>query len=69
MTKLPTDQRLKVEKQIEDKQIIQDFRPYLGLSQIAEPCARKLWYSFRWCAQIKIEARIHRLFQRGHREE
>jgi len=69
MAKLPIDQRLKVEKQIEDKFVIQNFRAYLGISQIAKPCPRELWYSFRWCAQTKITARVNRLFQRGHREE
>lgn len=69
MALLPVDTRLKVESQIEDVRYPQDFRPYLGMSGIASPCARSLWYSFRWCSEREIIARIHRLFQRGHNEE
>ncbi len=69
MVALPADSRLKVEQEIEDKFIEGDLRPYLGLSGIADPCARKLWYAFRWCATEQIEARKHRLLSRGHREE
>lgn len=69
MAKLPTDTRLKVEQQIEDEWVIQEPRPYLGISGIGEKCARSLWYGFRLCSQQKISQRMHRLFQRGHREE
>lgn len=69
MAKLPVDTRLKVEKLIEDEFVIQGFRPYLGISGIGEKCARKIWYGFRFCSQQKISQRMHRLFQRGHREE
>lgn len=44
-------------------------RPHLGASLIGRPCARALWYSFRWTTQQKHEPRILRLFLRGHREE
>lgn len=69
MAKLPEDTRLKIEKEIEDGLIEQDFRPYLGMSSIGEECARKLWYGFRLALKKKITPRQHRLFQRGHREE
>lgn len=44
-------------------------RPYLGASSIGDPCSRKLWYSFRWAAPKKFEARTLRLFEDGHRGE
>ena len=69
MAQLPIDTRLKVEIAIEDEVVIQEFRPYLGISSIADSCARKLWYGFRLCKKRSISARLNRLFQRGHREE
>ncbi len=44
-------------------------RPHLGASLIGRPCARALWYSFRWTTPQQHEPRILRLFLRGHREE
>jgi hypothetical protein len=44
-------------------------RPHLGASLIGRPCSRALWYSFRWATKPAHEARILRLFARGHREE
>lgn len=31
-------------------------RRYLGASAIGDPCARKLWYGFRWTSKREIEA-------------
>lgn len=69
MAQLPIDTRLKIEQQLEDGLIEQEVRPYLGISWIGEPCLRKMWYTFRWCAFQKINPRKQRLFSRGHREE
>jgi hypothetical protein len=44
-------------------------RHYLGGSAIGNPCERALWYSFRWAVKREFDGRMHRLFQRGHREE
>ena len=44
-------------------------RTYLGISVIGEPCARKLWLSFRWFGFELFPGRMYRLFRRGHREE
>lgn len=44
-------------------------RKHLGVSEIGESCERKLVYSFRWVAKEVFEARMLRLFQRGHRQE
>lgn len=44
-------------------------RPYLGASELGEPCARRLWLRLRWVAVEKFEGRMLRLFDTGHREE
>lgn len=44
-------------------------RPYLGWSEVGEPCTRYLWLRFRWAENEIIEGRIARLFDTGHREE
>ena len=44
-------------------------RKYLGLSALGDPCTRKVWFNWRWCAPEKFSARMLRLFRRGHREE
>lgn len=44
-------------------------RYHLGASVLGDLCTRKLWYSFRWVQTIGFEARMLRLFDRGHREE
>ena len=45
------------------------FRKHLGASLIGNDCARKTWYSWHWAKEIKFDARILRLFNRGHLEE
>jgi CRISPR/Cas system-associated exonuclease Cas4 (RecB family) len=44
-------------------------RPYLGASEIGEPCARRLWLRFRWAGAEKFDGRMLRLFDSGNREE
>lgn len=44
-------------------------RPYLGASQIGDPCARKLWYGFRWAGRRAIPASGLRRINDGHRGE
>jgi hypothetical protein len=44
-------------------------RPYLGASQIGDPCTRKLWYSFRWALTRTISASGYRAIHDGHRGE
>lgn len=46
-----------------------EHRNHLGVSVIGDKCSRKLWYGFRWCKLEKFEARMKRLFARGHSEE
>lgn len=45
------------------------FRRHLGASVIGDECARKIWYNFRWSLVEHFEARMLRLFNRGHLEE
>ena len=47
----------------------QEPRAHLGISEIGEPCSRKLWYKFHWVAFEEFSGRMLRLFNRGHREE
>ena len=44
-------------------------RTHLGASIIGQECARASWYTFRWAFYKRHDARMLRLFQRGHREE
>jgi len=44
-------------------------RPYLGMSQLGEDCARKLLYYFRWVSKDKIDGRVNRIFTTGHNAE
>ncbi|WP_299730109.1 hypothetical protein [uncultured Endozoicomonas sp.] len=42
------------------------FRAHLGGSIIGRPCERALWYTFRWCTEVKHSGQLLRLFQTGH---
>lgn len=44
-------------------------RTHLGISNIGDPCARKIFFGFRWVARQNHSGRILRLFNRGHMEE
>lgn len=44
-------------------------RGYLGMSQIGEPCERKLWYSFRWAMPRVLPAAALYRIEDGHRTE
>lgn len=44
-------------------------RSHLGASLIGHDCKRYLWYTFRWVKNETFDARMNRLFRRGHREE
>lgn len=45
------------------------FRTHLGASVIGKECGRHIWYGFRWFRKSKFQARMLRLFNRGHLEE
>ena len=40
-------------------------RPHLGASIIGRPCAREIWYSFRWVQAPGFDGRMLRLFETG----
>lgn len=44
-------------------------RPYLGASELGEPCVRRLYYRFHWAGRECFNGRMYRLFDTGHREE
>lgn len=52
-----------------EQQADEGLRPHLGASLIGHPCARHLWWVFRWARAAKFEGRMLRLFDRGQREE
>jgi hypothetical protein len=45
------------------------FRDHLGASLIGAPCARAIWYSWRWATRAAHTGRLLRLFQTGHLAE
>jgi len=65
LTKFKNTTAAKIEELTEPGEL----RPYLGCSKLGHSCDRYLWYSFRWCYNREIPARLKRLFNRGHREE
>lgn len=54
---------------LEAKALAEKPRGYLGMSQIGESCARKLWYSFRWAGREAFKADTLKRFADGHRTE
>lgn len=53
----------------ENAKIVEEHRPYLGMSQLGHECKRYLWYYFRWAYAPEYTQRQLRIFSRGHREE
>jgi hypothetical protein len=45
------------------------FRSHMGASLIGGECSRAIWYTFRWFTRPNHDARLLRLFNRGHLEE
>lgn len=59
-----------VHKAIEFREIVDEPRPYLGMSGIGGDCLRAQWFGFRWASGNRIlEPRVKRIFQRGDLEE
>lgn len=54
---------------LEHYQIPEEKRPYLGISGLGGICNREKWYTFRWAYTFFKTPKLHRLFNRGHREE
>lgn len=45
------------------------FRSHMGASLIGRECARFVWLSWHWAYKTMFDARMLRLFNRGHMEE
>lgn len=58
-----------IDKQVQLKHKEEPKRKHLGASLIGQPCARQIWYGFRWAAEERHSGRLLRLFNRGHLEE
>ena len=54
---------------IEGGLVKQESREYIGMSGLAGPCARKIWYDFHWSYDRMITKRLERIFARGSHEE
>lgn len=57
-----------INSKIEDEQE-DGRRDHLGASLIGRECLRELYYTWRWATDRKFDARMIRLFNRGHLEE
>lgn len=44
-------------------------RRHLGASEVADPCWRKIYYTFRWVKTIVNDGRQERLYNVGHSQE
>lgn len=53
----------------EERRAAEPPRAYLGMSELGEACARRLWYGWRWCGGESFGGRMLRLFESGNREE
>jgi len=63
MTLIPT---MTIEYDLNEAPIKNNPRYYLGLSEIGEPCYRKLQYNHYWAYESLITERMQRLFNFGH---
>lgn len=67
MAKIP--QRNLLNEMLEDGEVEQAPREYIGMSSLGGKCKRKIWYDFRLCYKRTVPKRINRLFRRGDYEE
>lgn len=58
-----------IDRAVEAREAAIPARGYLGMSQIGEPCERRLWYSFRWAFQRELPADALYRIEDGHRTE
>lgn len=54
---------------LEQQSDSEERRLYLGMSQIGDSCARKLWYSFHWAYKERHNAATIKRFKDGHNSE
>lgn len=67
MVAIPEQNR--VQEVMESHTIIEPLRPYIGMSELGNPCQRAIWYNFHWAYIKELEPRIKRIFSRGDYEE
>ena len=58
-----------IDEALEARQHRERRRGYLGMSAIGSPCARQLWYSFRWACLVFFKAATLKKFHDGHTDE
>ena len=63
------ERKLLTEQLIEDREIWQTPRTYIGYSGLGNKCKRFVHLNFRWAFSSKHPARVQRLFERGDYEE
>jgi hypothetical protein len=54
---------------LDNELVLQDFRPYIGMSSLHGKCLRSTWYTFRWACDRYVPKRVQRIFERGDLEE
>jgi len=54
---------------IEKGMVLLENREYIGMSGLAGPCSRKIWYDFHWAYDRLVSKRVKRLLDRGELEE
>lgn len=67
MPLIPKQDRLKEAMEMGD--VLQEFRPYIGMSSLNGKCMRRTWYNFRWSCDRYVSKRVDRIFKRGDLEE
>lgn len=58
-----------VDLALEDDQLREPSRGYLGMSSVGHDCTRKLWYDFRFVSMPFFSAKTLQCFEDGHRSE
>lgn len=54
---------------LDDDEITEENRTYLGFSGLGDTCYRKQWFGWRWATAKKVSKRMIRLWNRGKLEE
>jgi len=59
-----------LQKALDFPDVVNEPRPYLGMSGVGKECLRAQWYSFRWASGNSVyPQRVRRIFERGDLEE
>ena len=67
MALIPKQDHLK--ELLDHELVLQEFRPYIGMSGLNGPCMRRTWYVFHWSSDRYVPKRVDRIFARGDIEE